>query len=63
MNFPTFCKNPAMQLANVIVAKAPLKDPSEEYIHDNDVIDWICKKISIYYIFYACVGFFYFCMK
>ncbi|EGR34111.1 hypothetical protein IMG5_023250 [Ichthyophthirius multifiliis] len=39
LNFPTFIEMEDVKLANVIVANPPEKDPSEEYIHDNDVID------------------------
>lgn len=39
LNFPTFVAG-TDKLATVVIMEGSKTDPNEEYIHDNDVVDW-----------------------
>lgn len=40
LNFPTFIEEPGKEYAKQIVMLSPIKDPSENYYHDNVGIDF-----------------------
>jgi len=39
LNFPTFIPPKGVKLADEIIMTAPVQDPEEIYLHDNDVVD------------------------